>query len=573
MIVPSWIRQTAVLIAIYVAAMFVLTLWMPVWHDWDWRFFQWVSSTQTPTLSPTVSLVDVRSWDVENVPLDRRTVARFLEHLAKSGQHPRAVVLDIAFGNCHSAPCSDPSWNSATAALENALEEVARAKIDVYAAEALEPGQVGHDDPSAIEPHDQDIYARLAGTAHTHFTPVPGSAGLFYRVCYRVPRTDRHGLLVSGDTLAAWAMVWRVMPDFDPTQPCDTEHLPVFVGAIVAPLDASGYANLTSPNYSITSQTAFPSGGDMFNGKYVVLGTVARDRPKDSDRSGVELVAWALSDVLRGEGPRNPLRAEYKARPQNEMLLLLVPAFSGLVALACTAWYLLLRRLQLRGTRRFLPWIAAILAVGMGFAAFAGFETWMYVSEASIQPQVTLVSFGMILSGLLCGVRGNQIEFAQLYALDDGAPVEKYDYDVFISYAHEEGAWVYEHVYSRFCNAKLPDGQKLSIFFDTTEIRGGTAWQTKISLAINASRFIVPVYSDVYFRRPYCRFEINRAHRKWINAGEGSRCVLPVMRGHTKIPEAVDDFEAISVDEQPDIVEQYILEIVTRLTQVTPTAG
>jgi len=35
-----WIRQTAILTGIYVALLYVLALWMPVWHDWDWRFFQ-----------------------------------------------------------------------------------------------------------------------------------------------------------------------------------------------------------------------------------------------------------------------------------------------------------------------------------------------------------------------------------------------------------------------------------------------------------------------------------------------------------------------------------------------------
>jgi hypothetical protein len=569
--VPMWVRQTAILIGIYVALMYVLTSWMPMWHDWDWRFFQGVSAKHTPTISSKISLIDVRSWDPGNRPADRRTVGRFLHQLVASKQHPKVVILDIEFGPCQSNPCGDPTWNSARTALEEGLAEAAHAGINVYAAEGIQPGRAGQDEASGVDPHDPDIYTLLAGAAQTHVTPVPGSSGLFYRVCYEVPRTDQNGTPISGATEAVWAMPWRVMPDFDVTQACDTEHLPLFKGATIAPLDRTGRANLAPPNYSITNTNPFPSGPGVLKDQYIVVGTVQYDRPKDSDRSGPELVAWELSDVLEGEGPRNTLQAHYEARPQNGMLLVFVPAFSALMALTFTAWFFLLRRLQLRGTRRFLPWVAAVLALAVALVVFATFEAWM-LAENWIQPQVTLISLGMVLAAALCGVRGNQIEFQQLYNLDP-MPVEKHDYDVFISYAHDEGAWVYEHVYAPFRDAKLPSGQKLSIFFDTTEIRGGTDWQSKISLAIEGSRFIVPVYSDIYFQRPYCRFEISRAHRKWINAGEESRCVLPVMRGHPKILVSVDDIQGISVDDQSDIVEQYVLEIVTRLSRAASPGG
>ena len=77
----------------------------------------------------------------------------------------------------------------------------------------------------------------------------------------------------------------------------------------------------------------------------------------------------------------------------------------------------------------------------------------------------------------------------------------------------------------------------------------------------------MPVYSDVYFGKPYCRFEIYRAHRKWINASEDSRSVQPIMRGHPGILESVDDIWAISIDDEPNIVTKYVAEIVARLSQ------
>jgi hypothetical protein len=45
------------------------------------------------------------------------------------------------------------------------------------------------------------------------------------------------------------------------------------------------------------------------------------------------------------------------------------------------------------------------------------------------------------------------------------------------------------------------------------------------------------------------------------------------MRGHPRILGTVDDIQAISVDDQPDIVEQYISEIVARLARVNSPPG
>jgi TIR domain/CHASE2 domain len=573
--IPSWIRQTVVLVVIYVVVMVVLTVWVPVWHEWDWNFFQWVSSMHRPTLSPAIALVDIRSWDPDDIAVDRRTVAAFLDRLVDSTQRPKAVILDIDFGPCQTKPCGAP-LESARAALVQSLEHAARAGISVYAAEGMVIDQSGgSDDASGIDPHDPLIYAVLSGVAHTHFVPVPGSSGLLYRVCYSIPVTEQSGNPIRGQSeQAVWSMAWRVLPDFDTTQPCDTEHLPVRFGALVAPLGQTGDAIMSAPaGYFITSERVFPSGAN-FDNRYLIIGTVRCDRPletapcghpQDLGRSGPEIVAWALSDVLEGEGPRNPVQARYEARPQNGMLLLFLPAFAALIVLAFTAWYFLLRRLQLRGLRRFLPWMAAVLGLGLGFAVFAGFEAWM-LWGGMIQPQVTLISLSMVVAAALCAVRGNQIEWELRNVIDVTATQEKYDYDVFISYAHDELAWVLEHVYDSFRSARLPGDKKLSIFFDTSTIRVGTAWQDKISLAIDASKFIVPVYSDTYFQRPYCRFEIRRAHRKWINEGEQSRCVLPIMRGHPVILKTVDDIQAVSFDDEPDVVERIVAEIVERLS-------
>ena len=179
---------------------------------------------------------------------------------------------------------------------------------------------------------------------------------------------------------------------------------------------------------------------------------------------------------------------------------------------------------------------------------------------------------GIALTAFLASLRAFQVLFEAQFGI--GAPrPENFDYDVFISYAHEEGAWVSENVAAHFRNARLPDarlpeGRKLKIFFDTESIHYGAAWQDTISLAIDHSRFVVPVYSETYFSRPYCCFEIKRAHLNWINAGSDSRIVLPIMRGKPKILSTVRDIQATSIDEVPDLVQQIVSEIVARLAEL-----
>ncbi len=547
--IPSWVRQTTILVGIYAALMYVLTLWMPVWHDVDWKFFQRVSALQTPVLSPFITLIDVRSWDPHNITADRLADAAFLKALAASRQLPKGVILDTEFDPCQTQPCGAPAV-SARATLDRGLDAAAGAGIKVYAIEEVQTDD--SDRVTGLDAHDSEIYSHLAGAAHTHLIPGPASSW-FYRVCYSLP-------LMNGVSQALWSMMWRVLRDFTGAfSTCDSEHVPIPLGPPLA---------VRPPTvYGITSSHPFPSGAD-FNDQYLIVGTLRYD-PMQHPRPGPEMVAWALSDTLQGRLPKTSgavSQAYYRAEPQNGRLLLLVPAFSAFAALAFAAWFFLLRRLQLRAVRPFLPWISAALALCTGVAVFAAFESWM-LSQGEIQPQITLISLGMVISSALCGVRGNQIEWELRYAIDTSPAPEKHDYDVFISYAHDEGAWVFEHVYTPLRDARLSDGRPLSIFFDTSTIRFGTGWLDKMCLALDASRFIVPVYSEVYFRKPYCIEEIKRAYRKWIMAGGAqSRCVLPIMRGHAKVLQTVDPIQYESIDDNEHLVEEIIAEIISRLS-------
>jgi hypothetical protein len=555
---PRWTASLGFLAGVYFATMAVAAYWLP--HEWDWEVLRWLSAGVPPTLSSDVSIVDV-DRDPSDVPAFRRRIAEFLDGLVKSSHQPGAVILDVEFVPCQSDPCGEP-MASARAALVTSIRNAAR-HFPVYATE--EPA-IGRDDVviGPLDAKDPEIYRTLSGAAQTRFISVPSAKGLFYRICYAgVPLEDVSGNVEGTENI--WAMVARVLMTqhgFAASPPCDQTHVPVRLGPSIP---------LRSPFvYEFTGERSFAHYADIDDKTFVIVGTMRYDRLPFDNRSGPEVLAWALSNAL-DEGALIGKSSYYDVLPQNGALLVLIPLFSAISVLAYAALFAPLRNMRLRSLRASSPWICAAFAATVGLAVFAAFEGWLFLSH-HLQPQVALIALGVLVASGLSGVRGTQLQAEESAALDAPAGIEKYDYDVFVSYAHGEHDWVVEHVVRPLRAARLHDGQKLTIFFDNESIRAGTAWQTKIALAIDASRFIIPVYSAAYFSQPYCRFEILRAHRKWIRLGMGSRCVLPIMRGYPDIPAEVDDIQAVSVDARPDIVDQHVAEIVESLSRDSRTS-
>lgn len=560
--VPLWLRQTAILIAAYVVVMWACAHWLSAWHDWDWSFFNRMESP--PPFSDEVTLVDMHYANKADVAKHRQLLATFIERAVK--QHPAAIVLDMGFGQCPVSTC-DSTWTSATQKLIGALSFAKQSGVPVYAnigSMDLTPDGIA-DAPSAQNDLDARIYANFAGYGHTAAVvfsqqETQASGDLFYYQCYPAYPS----LFTNGTPQDVWALPYvvfnagaqgsRALSTCDPSV-----RVPVRYGPKLS--------DSAPAEYEITEAQPFSSQMQLAN-RYVILGVPEFDQHQQmTSRSGLELLGWIFTAAL-DVGKLGNLQI----LPQGDTLRVFIPAFSAIAVLAYAACFLLLRRLALGGARRLLPWIAAVIALAIGMLVFGAFEMWMLRGPHVLLPQVALVSIGIFVASALSGVRGVQIEFELRHQIDATASPEEIDYDVFISYAHEELDWVLPNVYVPFQNARLADGKKLKIFFDTSTIRVGTAWQDKISLAIDGSRFVIPVYSETYFKKPYCRFEIKRAHRKWIKEGEESRCVFPIMRGHPAILHTVDDIQAKSVDDVPDLVERVIAEIVERLSGVKAPA-
>jgi hypothetical protein len=547
---PRTLSSVAVLVACYALAMIAAALWLP--HEWDWAAWNVLGAGHAPTFDrDEIAIVDV-PWTLADLSVDRRRIAGVLDDIVARKARPAAVVLDVQFGPCQTSPCQ-----GTMAVAKTALIGAIRAAETIAPVYALEQPELdGSDTPTSLDAHDDDIYVALSGAAHTRFTKL-ASGGRFYRACYDVPVRDPSGAILAREHV--WDMVERVAmrPEVFANAACDDDHVAVRLpGDPVAPAAAAVIA--------ASSRGTLPADARL-DGKFVIIGTLAADR-QDPALPGPELLAWALGDALDRESGAGAERA-YDTEPQGTMLALLVPAFSVFGVIAFVAVFYLLKGARLRALRPALPWLSAAGGATIGLAAFAAFEACL-LAGGHVQPQVTLIALGIVLACALASLRAYQYLFDQTWTIES-VPTETYDYDVFVSYAHDEGAWVFEHVYAPLRDARLPDGRKLNIFFDTSTIRYGTAWQEKITLSIEGSRIVVPVYSDTYFSRPYCKFEIMRAHLKWIKAGTESRCVLPIARGRPKIPATVSDIQSASLEDVPELVSVVVAEIVERISRLT----
>jgi hypothetical protein len=547
---PLWFRPLAALALAYVAILTIAGLGMSAtWRSWDWRILSRVTNERPPRFSPRVVVLDIENYDARAPENDRLVAANFLRELLQRGQKPAAVVFDFSFGQ----ETGSAAVVKATSRFSDSLDKARQRGIPVYATVSSRPMVEEGFGPVDWSPLKDlawaAVYDHLSGIGHTMLSSYQD--GLFYQVCYpAVPKFDSAGNVAGAIDLEALPELAVSAAEGRSDGPCDPSAMKIVT--IGSQASFKGQTSAISPAHPYPARRSL-------DGSYAIVASVTHDvDPLLAPRSNPELLAWAFSDLLTSAET-----SFYKPAPLGDTLLALIFVFSLVTIGLFMAAFLWFRRMRLGRWRLAAPWLAAGAAALGTLALFFGVETLLLVMK-QIQPQVSFVSLAVVVTAGLSGVRGRQILIEHLSAVDVH-PEESHDYDVFISYAHEEFAWVRDTVYRPLRDARLADGRALRIFFDTESIKVGASWQQRISLAIDGSTFVVPVYSDIYFSRAYCRFEIRRALRKWIARGEASRCVLPVMRGHPKIDPSVDDIQAVSVDDDPEVVSDIVHEIVARI--------
>ena len=86
-------------------------------------------------------------------------------------------------------------------------------------------------------------------------------------------------------------------------------------------------------------------------------------------------------------------------------------------------------------------------------------------------------------------------------------PVE---WDIFLSYAREERAWVEQYLYQPLLSYHTADGRHPRIFFDVDEIAPGENWLVALGKAVKHSRKAVLVYSANYFNKKMTNWELTK---------------------------------------------------------------
>jgi tetratricopeptide (TPR) repeat protein len=120
-------------------------------------------------------------------------------------------------------------------------------------------------------------------------------------------------------------------------------------------------------------------------------------------------------------------------------------------------------------------------------------------------------------------------------------------YAVFVICAPDEREWALDNVRAPLAQASAEYGDPLEIVLDESRepYLGSDDWRGHIEHFVGHSRFIVPVFSEVFFESPHSRFAFERACQE-RQRSERLR-IFPVMRGHPQI-EILYDAQPVNVE-------------------------
>jgi hypothetical protein len=94
-----------------------------------------------------------------------------------------------------------------------------------------------------------------------------------------------------------------------------------------------------------------------------------------------------------------------------------------------------------------------------------------------------------------------------------GASMLDYQYDVFLSY-RRANQWpkfveaIFIPMFRHWLEAEI--GQSPRIFFDVDEIETGESWPQRLAMGIAFSKVMVCLWSNEYFRSPWCQAELGQ---------------------------------------------------------------
>lgn len=480
----------------------------------------WVFSLALPVesgnLHPDVALIDLpydAALEASGDPGKyRQRLASLLTALARRNTPPGTVILDIWFSASRQA---EQPLTDAIRLLQQRGSNVLATVNPVNRHGAVQAGFMAR--------HNRVLYQQvLNGYGHTLLEN--RQRILSYRQGIVIPdATDSHNGLTTALTIA------RVIP-----------ALPILaVRGNSAPVVANDSVVFAYRRPGSHEQVIRLDARDTFDPidiplalnryRYLVIGSFDADSDNALQTAGPVLLGYALSNLLY---PATP--APLNNAPVNLLISALCVVIASIIFVAGFRKIKRRRPPSQWASRSLLICLLALVSVATLLAVLFAVA---WTGRLVIPLANPLFATAAACLALWLIVRQRQHDALSHVSMDEMIAEAAFEYDVFISYAHEpeeNQRWVRQNVFDTLSPLRRDDGQPLKIFFDERSIRPGRQWKREIELALLGTRFFIPVYSERYFERAYCREELEIADQLRI---ENRLTILPIARRHDVIPE------------------------------------
>lgn len=524
-------------VGIYAVIMAITSVLIPAWRYADWHFFSLLHRGSAAPVSDDIVIVDVPYH--ENLAAFRSEMSMLLGRMAEKPDNlPKLVVLD--------------TWISADTSglsgLKKSLRQLTDVKVPVYAGvNPTREGNTDEFDPEYMNRHAGSFYAMLDGHGHTRFEHIAGVVKYNPKLEFNLPSS------IEGSQYVQALPVMLAMNHYG--VPATSKQVVVNLGDI-EPLrqriltfrhQKSG-RTFFSGTYNMVGSPPVQTTEPSFRGKIVIVGSLHKDRNKFEQLAGPEVLASAINErIFPKNGSTQP---ELLENPW--LLLAMVVTFAVLSALLFRFLY---RKLPPRWTRM---WVIASLSMCAALLLLV-LWVWGFFLLNLVYTQVTLVAISVAVStGLSWFSVTRYTQPKQVISAG-----EKMEYDVFISYARtaENSAWVKAQIYERLLKLRKADGTSLRVFFDQRDIEPGEDWYKKLALAIQGSRFFLPVYTADYFTRKFCEFEMELAAIRHVELGD---FIVAIARDDIKVPFQYFRIQYLDVRTDQDFMERVAQRIMKR---------
>ncbi len=463
--------------AVAYAGIIVALAFLPFWNRADLAIFNLVVGLADSSDAGQVVAIDL---DAQPTRVRQRLVDVLGALASDPKLVPKAVVVDVALT---APPVPD--------ALLAKLEALRAHGVDVYG--ALVPLDQS-DAIAGAKPLDYDLYENgnaFSELGHavlrTPLGPMFNDRMVGYypaQVPISLNAQPGPSGRTQGDNLVpaiALAIANAGMPQFGPT----TANVYFWTG----PRDR--LAILDGANPRAVAGTAVLR-------KIVVIGNPKTEIGPQIARSHLELLSWAIAEGL----PDSPIPLFKPA-----IMWLLIILFSAVAVLTFVPTWRAVK------TKAFALPVSCVVAFIASFALLVLFDVVLFKQHV-IYTELTLVLIGIVTGiGVSFIWSLETIRHERFLVLLRSAAKVVERFDVFVSYARtpENSAWVESNLVTPLTQATCADGRQVRVFFDRSSIATGMDWYQRLVDGIEGSRYFVPVYSDGYFNRYYCRDEIELA--------------------------------------------------------------